>query len=155
MAPSSGNDVRLVKDIPFTVPVSAEEDAATIITSLAAFPLAVKTVNWFVPFSTNPILSLTAVPPPKRATSGSPLAQVKVAKLSQVSANADPAKAHMNVSRRTTRPSRVPNGGEGIVIFLTLELCILSAKQTCGICRDPEPYNPLPARHLRRPYGRG
>src|SRR5579864_2109088 len=151
MAPSSGNDFRLVKDIPFTVPVSAEEDAATIITSLAAFPLAVKTVNWFVPSSTNPILPLTAVPPPRRATSGSPLAQLKVAKLSQVSANADPAKAHMNVNRRRTRLSRVPNGGEGIVIFLMLELCILSAKQTCGIRCDPEPYNPLPARHLRRP----
>src|SRR5246127_601201 len=117
MAPSSGNDFRLVKDILFTVPVSAEEDAATIITSLAAFPLAVKTVNWFVPFSTNPILPLTAVPPPRRATSGVPLAQLMVAKLSQLSANADPAKAHMIVSRRRTRLSRVPNGGEGIVDF--------------------------------------
>jgi hypothetical protein len=58
-----------------------------------------------------------------------PLAQLKVEKLSQVSANADPAKAHMNVNRRRTRLSRVPNGGEGIVIFLMLELCILSAKQ--------------------------
>src|ERR1700731_694970 len=117
MAPSSGNDFRLVKDIPFTVPVSAEEDAATIITSLAAFPLAVKTVNWFVPFSTNPTSWPLAVPPPSRATSGSPLAQLKVAKLSQVSENADPANAHRRVNRRRTRLSRVPNGGEGMVDF--------------------------------------
>jgi hypothetical protein len=91
--------------------------------------LAVKTVNWFVPFSTKPTSCPLAVPPPSRATLGVPLSQLRLAKLSQWSANAEPTKAHVSINKKRTRLSRVRRGGEGIVIILALEICILSAKQ--------------------------
>src|SRR5207248_7736748 len=91
MAPPSGKLDRLTKEFPLRLaPLSEPAEAAMMMTSLAALPFVVNTLN-VLPVRTKPTARPLAVPPPKRATLEFP-AQVKVAKSLQVSASAEALK---------------------------------------------------------------